>query len=96
MNIIEIDAWRLTPTDAQKKYHAKTGRYLPLSERFNEGKTEMCCKGGCTQKAVLWDGFLLKSRDSVMAGWCSGHFVNVFNAPASGLIGVYNKNLGIK
>jgi hypothetical protein len=62
------------------------------------GKTKKYCVGKCDKGAVKWDGFLLKSRDKVEAGFCEHHWMitlcpNSYNK--KGCFGIYNKQLEV-
>ena len=64
--------------------------------RFIYGKTENCCK--CYKKAVVWNGWLYKSRDGIVAGFCNDHKPDEEKKNTYGqhnLRGIYNKEMGI-
>ncbi len=39
--------------------------------RFIWGKTRNCCV--CYKPAIVWNGWLWKSRDGIVAGFCKEH-----------------------
>lgn len=62
-------------------------------------KTDKCIVGSCTQKAVRWEGFLIRSRGEIEAGFCSGHSgqpgqPKCPNHIRKGCWGIYDKSLG--
>lgn len=62
------------------------------------GKTKMCCVGKCDKEAVKHDGFLLKSRDAVSAGFCEHHWFLIQCPNFRGIkncFGVFDKGLGL-
>ncbi len=62
------------------------------------GKTKMCVVNKCEKEAVKYDGFLLKSRDAVSAGFCEHHWFLIQCPNFRGIkncFGIFNKNLGI-
>lgn len=63
---------------------------------YTIGKTKKCCVSGCNKDASKWDGFLLKSRDKISAGFCEHHWMitvcpNAFNK--KGCFGIFHKGL---
>ncbi len=58
-------------------------------------KTKFCVHGDCHKEAVIWIGYLVKSRDKVSAGFCDEHSStecrNVFGK--KGCHGLYDKSL---
>ena len=62
--------------------------------RFIFGKTKNCCI--CYKKATVWNGWLIKSRDGIVAGFCEEHKPqeekrNVYDK--ENLRGIYNKEM---
>jgi hypothetical protein len=61
---------------------------------FTFNKTERCCV--CEKIATSWNGFLLKSRERIIAGFCFDHknipCQNLFGR--TGCYGIYHKGLG--
>ena len=62
------------------------------------GKTDICIVRNCGKQAIKWDGFLVKSRDAVSAGFCEHHWFHT-QCPNFGGIkncyGTYDKSLNI-
>jgi len=61
---------------------------------FINGKTKKCCV--CYAIATNWSGWLRKSRDGIVAGFCETHRQepNTRNTYGShNLHGIYNKNM---
>lgn len=66
--------------------------------RFIFGRTEFCCK--CYGIATNWNGWLIKSRDGVVAGFCEEHKPEAPNIKTTygshNLRGIYDKKMGFK
>jgi len=63
--------------------------------RFIYGRTEKCCK--CYAIATNWSGWLIKSRDGIVAGFCEEHKPNEKIYTTFGnhnLRGIYDKQMG--
>lgn len=63
------------------------------------GVTVNCIVGGCGKVATNFDGFVLKSRDAVRAGFCEHHWFITKCPNFKGIkncYGIFNKQLGIK
>jgi hypothetical protein len=63
--------------------------------RFIYGRTEKCCE--CYAIATNWSGWLIKSRDGIVAGFCNEHKPAGKKYTTFGshnLRGIYNKNMG--
>ncbi len=60
-------------------------------------KTLNCIVKTCKNKAIFWNGFLLKSRDKVIAGFCEEHknteCINAFKI--TNCFGIYDKTYDI-
>jgi len=64
---------------------------------MNFSKTQKCIVDKCEADAVSWNGFLIKSRDKIDAGFCNIHMDDTKCHNAFGkkdCYGIYNKNLG--
>ncbi len=59
--------------------------------RFIYGKTKNCCK--CYKLATNWNGWLIKSRDGVEAGFCDEHIPDKNDKKK--LRGIYNKQMEV-
>ena len=62
---------------------------------FIYGRTTKCCK--CYAIATNWSGWLRKSRDGIVAGFCESHKPNekVYTTFGShNLRGIYDKGMG--
>lgn len=64
--------------------------------RFIYGRTEYCCV--CYKIAVHYNGWLIKSRDAVVAGFCDEHAPTEPNLKGTygqhNYRGIYNKEMG--
>ena len=65
---------------------------------FIFGKTEKCCVDKCEKIATHWTGWLRKSRDGIVAGFCDEHNIYPPNERNTygqhNLRGIYNKGMG--
>ena len=62
--------------------------------RFIYGRTARCCK--CYAIATNWNGWLIKSRDGIVAGFCQKHKPEDAVKTTFGqhnLRGIYNKQM---
>lgn len=63
---------------------------------FIYGRTKYCCKGNCGSLATKWTGWLRKSRDGIVAGFCDEHYPIGKTYQTFGqhnLFGIFNKGL---
>lgn len=60
--------------------------------------TERCVKHNCRREATEFKGFLIKSRDKVIAGFCEEHLPPEIGnfLGKKGCYGIYDKDYGLK